>query len=731
MRFISGHSDTSTALERVAAPGKAFIVDHYFWSAGTVMQRSQEGLYRSILLQILSRIPETVPALPGVEEKTPEELESGRWDLDHLHAALDALATIDKISTILGVFIDGIDEYDGDHVDICRTLLRLSRSNKIKLCISSRPWNVFQDHFGNDKTAMLAVHDLTLNDIKIYVTARLKEHYRWKGLTARCEGAEVLIAEICQKAHRVFLWVFLVTKLLREGMTDDDSLNDLRRRLEVIPSDLESFFRLILDSVDPVYHDKMAGTLVMTLAASVPMKAQLYAFGEDEFDDAEYAIKQSVKVMDPNKKEAMTQIFVRRLNGRCKGLLETGPEGFVNLLHRTVRDSLRTKPMNDFLRSKNQTRLEPHLSIVKAYLSSIKQSEFSDGVERGEDGALLGSFLTELEYAFCHVVDEYTQSDQIVYLIDEMESATTEIFARRQARLEPGSQALTPRRTFRECVLLHGPVHYLSCKLASTPMYFMYFDEPPLAMFLRHTARGLTTASGLAMVKMLLESGEDLNQVFFDKNLGGMTTLWQRFISLVAGRQNSSAFLRSIIEELLSFGAPTDAMTQAPRAVKLGHKSALIPAWLNILFSTFIHELGQSRDKGRHLEVLASILEKGVDFRSMTLATFHLKGSDLPTITPWSRLSDLILERFGQRKLQSQALAKLAHFSGPNPLPWEDLMPVVRENFSDEYVEVIEEALAKRPPLQRGLDQPEGSKRVRSPEEPDLDTRETKRGKGG
>ncbi|KAK7923398.1 hypothetical protein PG985_007469 [Apiospora marii] len=749
MRFISGHSNTLGFLEKVAAPCKTFIVDHYFWSAGTVMQRSQEGLYRSILMQILANIPEMAHELPGVEEKSPSELETGRWDLDQLHAALDALATSDKISTIFGIFIDGIDEYDGDHVDICQALLRLSKSRKIKLCISSRPWNVFQDHFGQDKAAMLAVHDLTLKDIRVYATARLKEHYRWKALTARSHEAEVLISEISKKAHGVFLWVFLVTKLLREGLTNDDSIIDLRKRLRMIPADLESFFQHILDSVEPFYHDKMAGTLVMALTAAKPLDAELYAFGEGEFDDAEYATKQCVKVIDPHERESQIQTFSRRLNGRCKGLLEVGQDKNVNFLHRTVRDFLRTKQMDSFLRNKNRTRLEPHLSIFKAYLSCMKQTMFTDNVDKKAPGIFRGDFMSKLQAAFLYLGDEDTQMDQIESLLDETESATIAIFAAGQARLlptlEPWSPIWSPRLLFREFILIHGPVHCLSRKLASSPKYFIDLDSPPLMFLLRYNVdspsygcEGPSPSKKVAAVKILLESGADPNQVFFDRDIKTMATPWTGYISRIVDSvikrkpTNVDGSLEALIPLLMAFGASPNAMTQAPHAVTLGHKSVLIPAWLNLFFAVFTLEHGQQSVEHMYLEALTRTMEKGADFRSMTLPTPHLGSSAFSTITPWKKLIDLIREDILQQpSLQSQALVKLIQLSDPDILPWDDLMPVIRERHSKKSVRMIEEALAKRTSMQHSLSQPGMNKRGRNPEEPDMETREMKRSKRG
>ena len=36
-------------------------------------------------------------------------------------------------------FIDGLDEYDGDHVELIRLLQDFSQPNNIKICASNRP----------------------------------------------------------------------------------------------------------------------------------------------------------------------------------------------------------------------------------------------------------------------------------------------------------------------------------------------------------------------------------------------------------------------------------------------------------------------------------------------------------------------------------------------------------------------------------------------------------------
>lgn len=47
-------------------------------------------------------------------------------------------------------FVDGLDEYDGEHVDIINVLRRFASSPSFKLCVSSRPWNVFVEAIGGN-----------------------------------------------------------------------------------------------------------------------------------------------------------------------------------------------------------------------------------------------------------------------------------------------------------------------------------------------------------------------------------------------------------------------------------------------------------------------------------------------------------------------------------------------------------------------------------------------------
>ncbi|KAF2453283.1 hypothetical protein BDY21DRAFT_263984, partial [Lineolata rhizophorae] len=43
------------------------------------------------------------------------------------------------------IFIDGLDKFDGDHSDVINLVLWLRTQPNVKICLASRPWNVFSD----------------------------------------------------------------------------------------------------------------------------------------------------------------------------------------------------------------------------------------------------------------------------------------------------------------------------------------------------------------------------------------------------------------------------------------------------------------------------------------------------------------------------------------------------------------------------------------------------------
>lgn len=148
-------------------------------------------------------------------------------------------------------------------------------SPNIKACASSRPWLEFEDSFGADEKRKLYVHDLTQSDIEKFARDQLESHPRWEFQHSELNENDKrkLIHEVGKKADGVFLWAFLVTRSLRDGLSNDDTIADMRERLENLPRDLKKLFKNMLENVDEIYHFKMAGALLVATHAFEPLPA--------------------------------------------------------------------------------------------------------------------------------------------------------------------------------------------------------------------------------------------------------------------------------------------------------------------------------------------------------------------------------------------------------------------------------------------------------------------------
>lgn len=519
MKHVADSKETKKCLEAWADGRELLVVSHYFTIYGTSIQRSLEGLLRSLLFGVLARKPALIPKLiPEQWETTP-----GAPRQSELEALLKLLGFhFDELACKAIFFIDGLDEFEGDHIDVCETLRELSRSPSIKVCVSSRPWNVFEDALGNKPDLKLYMHELTHNDILDYTANRLQAHPRWKVLLEEFTSVSSmsLIEEVASKSNGVFLWVALVVRLLREGLTNDDSLSDLQRRLETFPEDLQEFFRHIIKSVDPFYNEKMAGTLSLALQAQGPLRIEIFSLHDFEYGNENYAFKDiaETKLM-PTNPEVLDKIYCsvsRRINGRCKGLLERNGDR-MEFLHRTVYDFLRTGEMDDFLREHTKNSHCFSLSLFKAFVAWIKTSTFASETsapsKHSDKGA--ADFVLRLKEGLLHarlaIIQGESSAALTAALLDNLENSLPRMFSRGQVKMTDPSFATS---IFRHCVLEAGILGYVRRKLSVNHGYLM----SPYALLIQSPLYPILDPSDTVdkadqcwILKKLLQSGHNPN----------------------------------------------------------------------------------------------------------------------------------------------------------------------------------------------------------------------------
>ncbi|KAI1284086.1 prion-inhibition and propagation-domain-containing protein [Xylaria sp. FL0933] len=173
----------------------------------------------------------------------------------------------DKLSSHYGLnrsfcfFIDGLDELDGDDHYGTSYIRKLVQNPRIKVVVSSRPISPCILAFS--ELPSLQLQDLTRCDIAHYIQSTLGSHpYMEKFAVSTSIGAVFLIMEeSAAKASGVFLWVILACRSLVNGLAACDNIQELRKRVDELPPELEDLFTHMLNRVERRYYGQAAKML--------------------------------------------------------------------------------------------------------------------------------------------------------------------------------------------------------------------------------------------------------------------------------------------------------------------------------------------------------------------------------------------------------------------------------------------------------------------------------------
>ncbi|KAK7431842.1 hypothetical protein QQZ08_001460 [Neonectria magnoliae] len=195
VKYLADHPQPRSKLSKWSHPHPVVIASHYFWSPGTDMQKSQQGLLQGLLHDIFRHCPDLIEATCESRWVEEDRGNQSSWNNSELWATLQALYLQTQVSHKFCFFIDGIDEFwseNFDMVDFCEDLISTFDVQNINLCLSSRPWNVIEDAFGQVARRKLYIHELTRVDKLNYAKHRLYKHPRWRMFQKRNKGAESL-----------------------------------------------------------------------------------------------------------------------------------------------------------------------------------------------------------------------------------------------------------------------------------------------------------------------------------------------------------------------------------------------------------------------------------------------------------------------------------------------------------------------------------------------------------
>ncbi|KAK7408429.1 hypothetical protein QQX98_009414 [Neonectria punicea] len=419
MRFLSQHPISRDYLQHWAGDRPVCTAGFFFWTSGSQEQRSQTGLLRYLLHQLLSVNSELMPsAFPELWHRlrhmtTKERINlSLEWTVSDLMAAFHALldAALPRMNICL--FIDGLDEFDGDHnsiVDFFKTISAGENGQAIKMCLSSRPWAVFEGAF-QASVPNARLQDLTYEDMHRYAKDQLRRNTAIRRMFRNSADSGLSLVEgIVQRADGVFLWVRLAVERMLSRIQNGDDMNDMQNMLESFPGELDGFFnKLVFEDQDEaqildaaaIFRLMCARELVTDFIkdeASASLTVWELAFSLNENDDVPALEREVEEATDEEIVSRCEKTAVHVLS-RFSGLLTlhrqrrlgnlrtrfTNGHGRVDdarnladhrvkYIHRTVRDWLMS-PTGAHNRLQNMTDVsfDPHIRLLRSYVLRLK-----------------------------------------------------------------------------------------------------------------------------------------------------------------------------------------------------------------------------------------------------------------------------------------------------------------------------------------------------------------------
>jgi ankyrin repeat protein len=301
------------------------IISFFFNARGHDLERSTLGMYRSLVLQLLERLPMLQDvarlALTGRTHLSQWTVESLKSLFEHVVQHLGGSPLV--------CFIDALDECDEgeirDMISFFDSLgeLLIPAGIPYRVCFSSR-------HYPHIKGPRAAL-SLTLEgqeghnqDISSYLDSELD---------IGCSNlANQIRSDLQEKASGVFMWIVLVVGILNKEH-DHGRIHTLRQKIRSIPGDLHALFRDILTR-DGHNRGELVLCLQWVLFAKQPLKpAQLY-----------YAIHSGIEpeALAERTDDITAHDMERYILSSSKGLTEVTKSGqpTVQFIHESVKDFL-------------------------------------------------------------------------------------------------------------------------------------------------------------------------------------------------------------------------------------------------------------------------------------------------------------------------------------------------------------------------------------------------------
>ncbi|KAL9108602.1 MAG: hypothetical protein Q9227_006688 [Pyrenula ochraceoflavens] len=391
VKAISSDDRTKRLLQSWSGKQQLLQGRFFFWAHGTDLQKSMLGLLRSILHDLLRQAPELIRNVCPTRWQF-YDLELAHfpaWSNADLQWAVRSVIRECRGRACVSLFIDGLDEFFGDddqRFELLDMLKDISSLSNVKICLSSRPWEIFREAFA--QCPGLRLENLTRNDIMASIKKKLHENLKFRDLCQQSPKlSEQLVTEITERAKGVWLWVTLVVRELLKGLKNDDSMSILLQRLRQIPQELSILFQWMLQSIDRIYLPEALKIfkIVANATAGRTLMAMSFVFEEN----VDFALATTYTIVSAQQIKQRLDHAARQINLRCLGLVEVTERSTsrayhpfscqtVDFLHRTAGDFLQGAEIDRTVDIDRVASFDVERFMCNAIIAQVKMASTID-----------------------------------------------------------------------------------------------------------------------------------------------------------------------------------------------------------------------------------------------------------------------------------------------------------------------------------------------------------------
>jgi hypothetical protein len=449
------------------------IISFFFNARGQHLAKSVEGMYRSLLSQILRHFPQLRPKFPT---HSPVSVQQQGWAVpalrNHLYRAITSLGQGEAIT----LYIDALDECDEDDVREAIEHFEelgsaaLSRSVALHICFASRYYpRVSIQHCIDIHLEEQFEHH---QDIKKYINGKLAI----RDVTLKAQIA----SEIEARASGVFFWVVLVVRLINKRCDKGAIHSEISKILQEVPDKIQEVIGTVLHSPDE--------------ALLCIMRWMLFALHPLMLEELYFAVRTGTGELTSgiwDTSEVNRDNMEAFILASSRGLVEMKTNGSITraqLVHESVREYLITGGLKDLGPCSDKIVAADHhmrlFECCQTYLKFISEKHLLtvDGVNRRKSNDVRKTYPLLFyagEYILHHLEASYTVGILHLDVLREFPLRQT-IYLETYCSLDLYQQLLEPNRLFTSLLyvsMLRNCTRLAGALLAGNALHSSCFDN--------------------------------------------------------------------------------------------------------------------------------------------------------------------------------------------------------------------------------------------------------------